>query len=87
MDWCWCRTLAHQRQCQLRLGVVAEELEKFGLGGHLRVVSVTRVHCAKDLDGLRTDCKRHEVWMMLKADDMGATDGGTQNTTRSVQNH
>ena len=25
--------------------------------------------------------------MMLKADDMGATDGGTQNTTRSVQNH
>ena len=34
----WGRT--HKRWCLRRLGVVAGELEKVGLGGHLRVVSV-----------------------------------------------
>ena len=53
--------LVHQKLRQLRLGVVAGELEKIGTGGHLRVVSGTRVRYAKGLNGLQTDRKHHKV--------------------------
>jgi hypothetical protein len=54
-----CQTLVRQKWCLLRTGVDGGELEKVGVDGHSRVVSVMWVHYAKGSSELGTGSERH----------------------------